>query len=112
ERLDRCLERLHDYFIRGGEPLAIRKRCAIVDYRYVKSEHRAERAQRNRDMSRANDYQSLCADDRIDKQSRTAANIEMRDRLQPPRSIDLEQRGNRVGGSRDNLRKRRCGQRE
>ena len=104
ERVDRGLERFDDYFVGIREPLTVRKRCAIVDHRDVKPDHRSKRAQRHRDMARAGDYQPLRTNDRIDEQAHAAIRFEMRDRLKPTGSIDFEQGGNRAVRSLDDLR--------
>src|SRR5208337_3334943 len=110
ERVDRGLERFDDYFVGVRKPLTVRKRCAIVDHRNVKPDHRSKHAQRRRDMARADDYQPLRTNDRIDEQAHAAIGFEMRDRLKPAGAIDFEQGGNRVGRSLDDLRELRRGQ--
>src|SRR5580704_17321138 len=107
ERIDRVGERLDDYLIGLREPLAVGKRRSIVNHRDVKSQHRSKSAQRHRDMARADDYQALCTDYRIDEQSHAAVRFEMRPRLHPARSVNFEQSWNRVGGPLDNLRESR-----
>src|SRR5208282_297715 len=104
ERVDRGRERFDDYFVGIREPLTVCKRCAIVDHRDVKPDHRSQRTQRHRDMARADDYQPLRSDDRIDEQAHAAVGFEMRDRLKPAATIDFEQGGNRAVRSLDDLR--------
>src|ERR1700731_1752711 len=104
ERIDRVGERLDDYLVGLREPVAVGKRRAIVNHRDVKSQHRSKRAQRHSDMTRADDYQALSTDDRMDEQPHTPVRFETRHRLHITGPVKPEQRGNRVGGPLDNLR--------
>src|ERR1700722_13490794 len=99
QRIDRCGKGLCEDNVGARKTLAVSERSAIVNHGDVKSEHRAQLAQRLRDMAGPDDNQTLSAGYRIDENALQAIGFDMSHGIEGSCNINFEQCSDRVGST-------------